>query len=105
MNKGKNILSFICLWALLFCVSCASIGKEVAKSERSSEILAKCAAENSYREATKGLVKKYECYLARESKTAWFFVCTNQDAVPRLDTDGSVTVSKKTFSTRVILGG
>ena len=92
----------------LFSFAFANAGassRETHVGRRLTQHMAKHIAERKYAEATSGAVKKFKCRLSDQSPGNWYFVCKNLDAVPRLDTDGFVTIKKNSGAATISLGG
>lgn len=66
---------------------------------------AKQAAETEYKKIVAKRVKKFRCRLVEQNDVSWFFVCKNFDQNAPIDTDGFVTVSKKSGAAVVSIGG
>lgn len=66
---------------------------------------AKQAAETEYKKIVDKRVKTFHCRLVEQNDDSWFFLCKNLDKNAPIDTDGFVTVNKKSGAAVVSIGG
>lgn len=109
IGKGRGMKVFVSYF-IFFLFSCVFVNADARSQEsnargRLTQYAAKQVAERKYSEATSGVVKRFKCRLSDQSPVNWYFVCKNLDEVPRLDTDGFVTIKKNSGAATVSLGG